>query len=286
MRLHTYQPHELHFAFCYRVYFSWRTHRAHPVSPLVQLNRATLDLLLQPYKVRVLVCATSETDLRCIVSLQPLETISGCASKLKWRVSKWLREQLQLSAATSLLSKGYFASTTGKTKSKAVARYLSLQAEHHGYGKRILPPVFVQQYLLNERDNERISPKHAVVVAKFHLVFSTSGRRGILGSHQGRKIAQAWRELDLAISLIKVSFVPDHVHIALRSHPAVSPASVVAALMNSAQEVVKKELIEAGVNRLWMNSAYIGSYGDLSSPQIRKFIEGWKIKEGEGSSEL
>jgi REP element-mobilizing transposase RayT len=157
---------------------------------------------------------------------------------------------------------------------------LSSQAEHHGYAKRILPPVFVDQYLLNESDDARLSPKHAIVIAKFHLVFSTSGRRGILGSQQGRKIAQAWRELDLQIALIKVSFVPDHVHIALRSHPAASPASIVSALMNSAQEVVKEELIEAGVNRLWMNSAYVGAYGDLSSPQIRKFIEGWKNKGG------
>ena len=78
-----------------------------------------------------------------------------------------------------------------------------------------------------------------------------------------------------------MSFVPDHVHIALRNHPAVSPAAIAAVLMNTAQAVMQEELIEAGVNRLWMNSAYVGAYGDLSNAQIRKFMEKWRRSNGE-----
>jgi REP element-mobilizing transposase RayT len=278
MNLYTYQPHEINFAFCYRVYFSWRTYRRRSFSPLANLQRATLDALLRPYNIRVLECVTNKTDLRCIVSLKPVETISGCASKLKGRISRWLREELNLSDLQPLLSKGYFACTAGKSSSRVVERYLSLQGEHHGYSNRILPPIFVDQYQLSDEDEIRISPHHAMVIAKFHLVFSTTRRRGIIGSAQGRQIAKAWlkAQQELQIALIKISFVPDHVHVALRSHPAVSPASITAGLMNSAQQVMEKELIEAGVNRLWMNSAYVGSYGDLSSAQIRKFIENWR----------
>lgn len=275
MRLFNYQPHEIHFAFCYRVYFSWQTHRRHSILPLVNLCRATLDDLLQPYNIRVLECATSTTELRCIVSLKPVETISLCASKLKGRVSKWLREEC--ADPQLILSKGYFASTTGKTRTKVVERYLSLQAEHHGYSRRILPPIFVDQYCLSDQDKSRILPKHAIVIAKFHLVFSTTGRRGIMGSAQGRRIADEWRKVqqDFRFAVVKVSFVPDHVHVAVRTHPSVSPATAVAVLMNAAQQVMQQELIQAGVNRLWMNSAYIGSYGDLSNPQIRKYMERW-----------
>lgn len=278
MNLYTYQPHEIRFAFCYRVYFSLRTHRRRSFPHLTKLERATLDALLRPYDVRVLECVTNKTDLRCIVSLKPIETISGCASKLKGRVSKWLRETLNLSDLQPLLSKGYFACTTGKTRSRIVDRYLSLQAEHHGYSNRILPPIFVDQYTLTTEAESRISPHHAMVIAKFHLVFSTTWRRGIMGSAQGRRIAKVWLKIqpELRIALIKVSFVPDHVHVALRGHPSVSPASIVAGLMNAAQQVMQREMIQAGVNRLWMNSAYVGSYGDLSSAQIRRFIEDWK----------
>jgi putative transposase len=283
MNLYTYQPHEINFAFCYRVYFCWRTYRRHSFPPFAKFQRATLDSLLRPYNIRVLECVTNKTDLRCIVSLAPGETISGCASKMKGRVSKWLRQELNLSDLQPLLSKGYFACTTGKTRSRVVERYLSLQGDHHGYSNRILPPLFVEQYRLSAENESRISPHHAMVIAKFHLVFSTTWRRGIIGSAQGRRIAKAWLKIqqELQIALIKVSFVPDHVHVALRGHPSVSPASIAAGLMNASQQVMQIELIEAGVNRLWMNSAYVGSYGDLSSPQIRKFIEGWN-----GSDEL
>ncbi|HEX7334069.1 MAG TPA: IS200/IS605 family transposase [Pyrinomonadaceae bacterium] len=281
MNLYTYEPHEISFAFCYRVYFSWRTHRRHAFSPLAKLQRATLNALLHPYKIRVLECVTNDTEVRCIVSLTPLETISGCASKLKGRVSKWLSEALNLAALQPLLCKGYFACTTGKSRSRVVERYLSLQSEHHGYSNRLLPPIFVDQYVLTTDDERRISPHHAMVIAKFHLVFSTTWRRGIIGSTHGRRISKAWLNIqpELRIALIKVSFVPDHVHVALRSHPSVSPASIAAGLMNSAQQVMQVEMIEAGVNRLWMNSAYVGSYGDLSSPQICKFLERWRSSE-------
>jgi len=278
MRLYTYQPHEIHFAFCYRVYFSWRTYRALPLAPLTTLQRRTLDALLEPYNIRVLECVTHTTELKCIVSLRPMETISGCASKLKGRVSKWLREELKLTEQQSLLSKGYFACTTGKSRSKIVERYLSSQAQHHGYSNRILPPIFVEQYRLCAQDEERLAPNHAMVVAKFHLVFSTTGRKGIFGSAQGRRIARDWMKIqqELRFALLKVSFVPDHVHVALKSHPAVSPATIAAALMNAAQQVVLNELIQAGVTRLWMNSAYVGAYGDLADAQIRKYMEKWK----------
>ena len=277
MKLQLYQPHELRFAFCYRVYLRWRTHRGthHPF--LAKLERRVLDDLVRVYDIRVLQCASSETDLLCIVSLLPTESISSCASKLKGRVSKWLREKLHLDQPVDLLSKGYFGCTIGKSRSRTVERYLSTQAEHHGYDQRKLPPVFVEQYHLSAEDKSRVSAKHSVVVAQFHLVLSTLKRRGILGSKEGRKIATEWRRLQhqLRIAFIKVSFVPDHVHVAFRVHPAVSPLNITVALMNSAEEVMQQEMIQAGLERLWQPGGYLGSYGDFASPQIRKYIENW-----------
>lgn len=153
--------------------------------------------------------------------------------------------------------------------------------EHHGYAQRKLPPIFVDRYELNAEDIARISPRHAAVVAQFHLVMSTSGRQGILGSQEGRRIAAEWRRLQVAsrIALVKISFVPDHVHVAFRAHPASSPADIAAALMNSAQEVISGSLISAQLERLWQPSVYLGSYGDLASPQIRKYLEHWETRK-------
>ncbi len=278
MFLQPYQPHELRFAYCYRVYLRCRTYKLQSLTPLVSLDRRTLNELLVPYDVRVLKSATDTTDLLALMSLQPIDSISAASSKLKGRVSKWLGQALTPLEPANLLSKGYFACTVGKSRRTAVERYLASQARHHGYDQRVMPPVFVKQYHLSPQDLARVSPKHAVVVADFHIVLATRYRKGVFGSRQSRDVATSWCDLQktIPICIRKVSILPDHAHIAIRAHPSAAPANVVIELMNSAQGVMQNELVRAGIDRLWEPSAYIGSYGDLSSSEIRQYIEGWE----------
>ncbi len=275
MFLQPYQPHELKFAYCYRVYFRFYTFGKGSCAPLAQLDSVTFDELTRPYSIHVLECRANATSVQTLVSLQPFETISACAGKLKGRLSKWLRQELKLTGPATLLSRGYFACTLGKSRREAVEKYLNEQSEHHGYSKRELPPVFIKTYKLTLADETRLSAKHCEVLAYFHLVMATSHRRCVFGSHQAQRVTSEWRKQQsaLGLSIIKVSFVPDHVHVALRLHPAASPITVVAALMNTAQETVQNEMVEAGLQRLWAPSAYLGSYGDFASPQIRKYME-------------
>jgi len=296
MFIQPYSQQELRFAYCYRVYLRWRTHRARPLAPLGMLDQSVLETIAGKYGIRVLECASNATDL--LVSLKPEETISACAGKLKGQLSKWLREALQLTQPAELLSNGYFACTVGKSPREAVEQYLSRQGGHHGYAERPLPPVFVESYELTEEDEAGILPNHSMVVAQFHLLLATKGRRGVFGSQEGRAVAAAWRNLQASLraALIKVSFLPDHVQPAIRTHPAVSPAELMARLMNSAQQVIfenfAESILQAGVEQLWQPSAYIGSYGDLTSPQLRKYIHNFvgeadvagSVKLHEGSS--
>jgi len=203
------------------------------------------------------------------VSLKPIETISGAASELKGQVSNWLKTQLGLTQPRNLLSHGYFACTVGKNTSAEVEQYLNTQAEHHGYSIRAIPPVYLESY---EPDECNITPRHAKVISRFHIVLSTSGRKGIFGFEEAKRIASEWTRLqsEWRAAILKVSFVPDHVHLALRLHPSVSPSEIAVKLMNASRDLMGRELISAGLDRLWMQSAYIGSYGDLAGAQIRK----------------
>lgn len=277
MLIRPYERDELQFAYCYRVYMRWRTHRGRPCQPLVSLDKSTLVALANNYRIHVLECATNPTDLLAEVSLEPTESISSAASKLKGRVSSWLRTELGLEKPANLLSLGYFACTVGKSTSSEVDKYLNSQSEHHGYVARMLPPVYVAKY---ELDETNLRPKHASVISQFHIVLATSGRIGIFGSESGKRVAEEWLRLQARwrVALLKVSFLPDHVHLALRLHPAVSPADTMVELMNVSQEAMKRELVSAGVNRLWQPSAYIGSYGDLASPQIRNMLRTGKFR--------
>lgn len=277
MLIQPYELNELRFAYCYRVFLRWRTHRAKPCPPLAALSRSSLAELVESYDIRVLECASNPTDVLAEISLRPAETISIAASKLKGKVSGWLRDQLNLGRPERLLSSGYFACTVGKSTSDDVEDYLSKQVDHHGYARRTLPPVHVEEF---QTDESHVRSAHASVISRFHIVLATSWRKGVFGSASGQQLTSEWRRLqaEFRFALIKVSFVPDHVHLALRLHPAVSPAATVVELMNAAQEFMKRELISVGIDRLWQPSAYIGSFGDLASPQIRKYIENWKTK--------
>ncbi|HMV87367.1 MAG TPA: transposase [Blastocatellia bacterium] len=128
MLVRAYCREELRFAYCYRVYLRWRTYYAKPCAPLLRLDEVVLAAMAEDFGIRVLECACNRTDLLTLVSLKPDESISGCTGKLKARVSKWLREALQLQTSTDLLSRGYFACTTGKSNREAVAQYLDRQA--------------------------------------------------------------------------------------------------------------------------------------------------------------
>src|SRR6266446_710848 len=172
MFLQSYQPHELHFAYCYRVYQQFRTHRSRPHSQLGLLKRSELDSLMRPYNIRVLECASDYTDVLATLSLQPLETIGSAADKLKGRVSKWLREELGLSQPTNLLSKGYFASTIGKSRKRAVENYLSAQSEHHGYAERSFRRG-------SNASGNRVSISAATVIWLARRFVSTSSSGGV-----------------------------------------------------------------------------------------------------------
>lgn len=278
MYIEPYQPTELKFAWCYRIYLRWRTHRCRPQRVLAHLKQPTLAAMLQPYGVHVLDISTDETDVLVLASLSPAETVAACASKIKGRVSKWLRERSQIDQPAKLLSGGYFACTTGQSTADAIGKYLDSQAVHHGYAERTRPPVFVKRFELTPADTEQLRAQHAATDLRFHVVLSTWRRCGVFTAPAAEATSKCWRKIqrENSIAIEKVSFVPDHVHIALRIHPSVSPASVVTVLMNAAQEFVRRDfsdlIIRAAAERLWQPSAYLGSYGELETKKISSYL--------------
>ena len=236
MRRTDYTLGELRFAYCYHVYLRWSTHRLHPYPPLSQLDQPTLGTLVEPFGLHVLSCESRPTEVRVLVSLRPEESVSACASKLKGQTSRWLRGVLGLAQPLNLLSKGYFACTSGKSERQQVERYLSEQGEHHGYANRVRPPLFVEEMDITAADEARLQANHAYAVLQFHLVLATWRRRGVFAADEARAVTAAWRELQgpRRFTLRKVSFLPDHVHIAARLHPGESPAAFVVPLMNEA----------------------------------------------------
>jgi len=287
MLITDYQFDEMAFAYSFHTYLRWQTHRVHAYPPLARLDAATLQGLVERFGIRVLECESAATEVRVLVSLEPKETVAGCASKLKGQTSKWLRQALGHEQPMDLLSKGYFACTSGKSTAPQVDQYLASQAEHHGYDKRNVSPVCIQTYDHTPAEEERLQPKHAFTSLQFHLVLATWRRRSVFARKEAEALVRCWQGLQAQEQFLlrKVSFLPDHVHLAVRAHPSVSPGLLAVTLMNAAQRLMwdsfADAVIQAGVERLWQASAYVGSFGDLATPQIRRYLENWRAKKGE-----
>lgn len=278
MLIQPYEREVLQFAWCHRVYFRWRTWRRHEFPAVQDLTIDRLREILAPYKIHPLEFSSNTNDMRLLASLRPADSVSVAASKIKGRMNA----EISLSSAglnsTKSLARGYFAITVGKSTASAIESYLEKQGEHHGYAHRTLPPVFVRDFAITPEDERLLATDHAVTLLKFHLCLATWYRRGVFVPLAAEAVTERWRSLQPGFRyfLEKVSFVPDHVHLAVRVHPTVVPADLVVALMNASQELMwsrfDQYVISAGVDRLWQPSAYIGSFGDLTSNMVSQYV--------------
>lgn len=279
-------PSALHLATTYKVYLRWHTHRQRPLPALAALTFTEAQAFAAPAGIRILELRADERNLFVLVSLAPTDSVSICASKLKGRLSKWLRIRAGLSEAENLLGRGYFACTSGHNTKADVMGYLDKQAAHHGYDRRVRPPVFVKEWAPTSAEEARLNPVHAMAMLQFHVVLAVANRHGVFGDESGPVIAEDWRILgnEEKFSLLKVSFVPDHIHVAVRTHPSVVPMVLVARLMQTAQERMLRNfpehLIQAGLTRLWPDGAYVGSFGDITAGRVQGYMRKWEVGQG------
>lgn len=280
MRYQAYDAGSLKVAYCHRLVLHAQTHCRQPQPLLEKISRDRLAATLAPYSLHLLDLGADDTDLICQLSLPPGESVATAASKCKGRLSKWLRSTLGLAGPDQLLGKGYLAYTVGDTTTDAVAGYLEGQGDHHGYTRRPLPPVFVETFC--QGNTACLEAAHSVTLLRYHLVFGTAYRKGIFTQTEARGVLAAWHSMETQgqFSLLKVSFVPDHVHLAVQTHPAVKPLALATELMNMAQTVMFEQfpeiIIRYGSNRLWENGCYIGSFGDVTSRAVQAAIRRWQ----------
>ncbi len=281
MRIQPFDPYELRFAYAYHVYFRWQTWRGRPIERLAKFDRLALQQMADEFNIQILETESSATDLVSLLSLRPSDSASVVASKLKARLSKWLGNRSLGDTPAHSLKHGYFACTSGKSTATQVEQYLETQGTHHGYEYHARQPVYVQQWPPTDESTESLAAYHASTHLHFHIVLATTNRNGIFTAEAGKSVAAHWRETerDSKFLLHKISFLPDHVHLAVKVHPSVVPAELILKLMNTSQELMFHKfsnlVIQAKVERLWHPCAYLGSYGDLASPMIQKYIRRW-----------
>jgi REP-associated tyrosine transposase len=210
--------------------------------------------------------------LRCLLSLRPDHGISTVINKLKSNVSREFCAEFGLEAP--LWATGYLARSVGRVRIQAVKQYLAEQAAHHGYGRRVNPPVFRYR----TTNPAVLSAKHAAFDLSHHLVFATSYRRGVFSSALGNELMDYWLKVagKRGFAVDEATVLPDHLHMLVRITPKLSIEECALSLMNNSQHWMGKHharvLVQEGIDRVWQPSAFAGTCGKVTTAQVKAFL--------------
>lgn len=210
--------------------------------------------------------------LRCLLSLRPAQAISKVVQTIKANSARLFNAQFALKPP--LWGRGYLARSVGRVRLSTVKQYISEQAEHHGYAKRVRPPV--SRYSIEEAAT--LTAEHASFDLNHHLVFATRYRRGVFDSGVGELLIQYWQRVALArgFAIDRINIVPDHVHLLARIAPKMSIEECALSLLNNGQHFVGQQapeaMIQAGIEQLWQASAYAGTTGKITTALMKTFL--------------
>jgi REP element-mobilizing transposase RayT len=133
----------LTWAYQLHYYLCFRTHRRKQLFASNNIEGALTNLITEisaNHDYHLLEQHTYPTQFRGLFSLQPSQTVAKTIQTIK---SNSARELAQLFALpVPIWARGYLARSSGHVRTSAVRAYLDNQDTHHGYAKRVLPPIF------------------------------------------------------------------------------------------------------------------------------------------------
>jgi putative transposase len=260
---------QLHYYLCFRT----RHCRSLCISPKhVEAIEAALREICERHEYHLLQSKVYPDHMRCLVSLRPVQAISKVIQTIKANSARIFCWQFTLSPP--LWGRGFLARSVGRVRLTAVKQYISRQAEHHGYDRRVRPPV--SRYRAQEV--VALTAAHATFDLNHHLVFATLYRRGVFNSTLGDALIHYWKRVASArgFAIDRVTFVPDHVHLLVRVAPKMSIEECSLSLLNNGQHFVGQHapeaLIEAKIEQLWQASAYAGTTGKVTTALVKAFL--------------
>lgn len=266
---------KISWAFQLHYYICFRTHRCRARFTdrvRVEAIQATLREICERHDYHLLQSKIYPDHLRCLLSLRPGQSISKVVQTIKANSARLFLEQFAMSPP--LWGRGFLARSVGHVRLGIVKRYIAEQSEHHGYEKRIRPPI--SRYITQEAIP--LTAEHAVFDLNHHLVFATRYRRGVFDSALGKALIKYWLRVGASHRFIidRVTILPDHVHLLVRIAPMMSIEECILSLLNNGQYFVYKHasevLIKARIDQLWQPSAYVGTCGRVTTALVKAFL--------------
>jgi putative transposase len=260
---------QLHYYLCFR---TRRCSSIFTAPEHVEALDAALREICERHEYHLLQSKVYPNHLRCLLSLRPAQAISKVIQTIKANSARIFGERFALTPP--LWGRGFLARSVGRVRLGIVKEYISNQAEHHGYAKRVRPPI--SRY--SDEEPVALTAAHASFDLNHHLVFATRYRRGVFDSTLGEDLIQYWRRVASArgFAVDRVTVVPDHTHLLVRITPKMSIEECVLSLLNNGQHFVGQNapeaLIQAKIEQLWQASAYAGTTGKVTTALVKAFL--------------
>jgi REP element-mobilizing transposase RayT len=260
---------QLHYYLCFR------TRRAAAVFTTpehIEALDSALREICERHDYHMLQSKVYPDHLRCLLSLRPTQRISKVIQTIKANSARLFNTQFALTPP--LWGRGYLARSVGRVRIGVVKQYISGQAEHHGYEKRLRPPV--SRYSAEE--TVMLTAAHGSFDLNHHLVFATRYRRGVFDSTLGKVLIRYWQQVasESGFALDRVTLLPDHKHLLVRIAPKMSIEECALALLNHGQQFVGQQmpeaLVQARIKQLWQASAYTGTIGKVTTALVKAFL--------------
>jgi putative transposase len=123
-----------------------------------------------------------------------------------------------------------------------------------------------------------LAAAHSSFELSHHLVFATSHRIGLFTSTIGAGLGSYWLKVAAkhGFAIDRISILPDHIHLLVRTVPKLSIESCALALMNNGQHFIGRSfpdaVISTGLDQLWQASAFAGTTGKVTTAQVKAFL--------------
>lgn len=209
--------------------------------------------------------------LKLLLSLKPTHRLSDVIKKLKGNIS----HRLNRSTMGKLWARGYFARTSGKVDLIRARNYVDGQSKHHGYRGDWTQPL---KYHNPDFTSPYFNFEHCFSQLNYHLVLSTYSRAEIfdetIATLLFKYIVAIGRKYKFAVD--RMGLLPDHFHLLIEAVPSVSVEEIIRAILENTSSWMYKHyfgvLKETDALNVWSPSFYVGSVGEFTTAQVKRFL--------------
>jgi putative transposase len=265
----------INWAYQLHYYLGFRTHRRrrHFAGSVCSERLAeTVAEICQRRDYHLLESKTYDDHFRCLLSLRPEHDLSTVVEKIKANSAREYGRQFGMAAP--IWARGYLARSVGRVNLSTVKQYINHQSEHHGYSDRHAPPV----YRYCAEHPSVLSAAHSVFDLNHHLVVATRYRASVFDSKLGKELGDYWLNVaaKYGFAIDRISIVPDHAHLLVRTAPKLTIETCALALLNNGEYFIRRNyplaLVNENIDQLWQSSAYAGSCGEVSTALVKAWL--------------